>query len=329
MVIPFDRLANLDQIAGVQEYLSDCGDGRNWRVIEITPYRGIHLKILPASFNGIPLNWVGHAGENGPTPELKGWEWEDKFAGGLLTTCGLSNVGAPSEECGLHGVINHLSADKIKIDRSICDGEVVIKISATLFEKTLEGGLFQFDRIFEVRTGKGELRIYDNTKNLSNIRLPAPILYHFNFGWPVIDINTKIEINNHNGIRVVEGRIEDSPFDWAEPWLDMADVSPITVEHLLCSHALKGNVTILARNVGLAIEICWSKKNLPRLNQWINTGLGRGVVAIEPSNCSTLGKAHDREEGRLIFIEARKNRRTFLKIDVSEIPKLNSQTNRI
>ena len=52
----------------------------------------------------------------------------------------------------------------------------------------------------------------------------------------------------------------------------------------------------------------------PRLWQWIEPTLG--VIGIEPANCSLLGRAHDRAEGRLPELAPGETRDSTLEIAV-------------
>jgi hypothetical protein len=63
----------------------------------------------------VPLAWVSPTGVVAPHfRELQGEGWLRSFGGGLLVTCGLQNVGEPSErggeELGLHGRISNTPA---------------------------------------------------------------------------------------------------------------------------------------------------------------------------------------------------------------------------
>ncbi len=62
---------------------------------------------------------------------------------------------------------------------------------------------------------------------------------------------------------------------------------------------------------GLRVRVA---SNLPRLWQWIHPDYG--VLAIEPANCSVLGRAHDRAEGRLPQLDPGEARTTTLEITV-------------
>jgi hypothetical protein len=75
-------------------------------------------------------------------------------------------------------------------------------------------------------------------------------------------------------------------------------------EHVGATHATvqRGEVLVTIRS------------SLPRLWQWIHPGYG--VLGIEPANCSVLGRAHDRAEGRLPVLAPGEVRVTTLEIEV-------------
>jgi hypothetical protein len=77
----------------------------------------------------VPLAWVSPTGVVAPHfRELQGEGWLRSFGGGLLVTCGLQNVGEPSErggeELGLHGRISNtpaaLLAREVRWERENC-----------------------------------------------------------------------------------------------------------------------------------------------------------------------------------------------------------------
>ena len=53
---------------------------------------------------------------------------------------------------------------------------------------------------------------------------------------------------------------------------------------------------VVNERLGLRVGI---SSSLPRMWQWVDPAPGYYVLAIEPANCSVLGRAHDRAEGRL------------------------------
>ena len=59
--------------------------------------------------------------------------------------------------------------------------------------------------------------------------------------------------------------------------------------------------------------------NLPRMWQWVDPAPGYYVLAIEPANCSVLGRAHDRAEGRLPMLAPGEERTTTLVVTAEVI----------
>jgi hypothetical protein len=59
--------------------------------------------------------------------------------------------------------------------------------------------------------------------------------------------------------------------------------------------------------------------DLPRLWQWVDPKPGVHALALEPANCSVLGRAHDRAEGTLPFLEPREERSTRIAITAEEM----------
>ena len=63
---------------------------------------------------------------------------------------------------------------------------------------------------------------------------------------------------------------------------------------------------------GLEVVVTWT--GLDRLHQWTHPGVG--ALGIEPANCSVLGRAHDRAEGRLPVLAPGESRETNLHVNV-------------
>ena len=118
----------------------------------LRPERG--LDVAEAWVGDRQIAWMSGRGDvawNG--------DWTASWGGGLVTTCGLDNVGAPSEGVGQHGTYSSLPA----IDGVIRDPR------GLRVERTVE-------------TGDGTLRLVDVTTNTAEVALEAPLLYHVNLG---------------------------------------------------------------------------------------------------------------------------------------------------
>lgn len=325
MRLRIDDVGNPDQIVSCVESEVVDGDGRHWRAIDISHVGGLRLRILPdrgldmldAWFSGMPLHWVGPAGEGPPQQKLDGQDWERWFFGGILTTCGLSNVGEPSEGVGLHGRFNHLQAENVRVSRRIGKNGSYVGVSGRMTERTIDGGLFAITRRISLSDCGRRLSVSDRITN-EGISAPAPMLYHINFGWPFMDDETEVSIDGRRSSHCEFGRLADPDTDWRLPWRLPADSEPVTVEHVLTPDE-PATVSILSPSCGIAASIRWERNAMPRLMQWINKRPGWKVMAVEPGNSGTKGRHIERAAGTLPMLEAGETRVSGFTLDVRKL----------
>jgi hypothetical protein len=293
-VIPGERLGHLDQVALATE--RPAIDARVMGGIElrIHPQRG--LDVGAAWFRGVSLAWIAAAGEGGADSA----DWRAAWGGGLVTTCGLDNVGAPSEGIGLHGTYTFLSARDVASERS--RSQAVVR--GTIGDPR---GL-RVQRTIRTRVGAGHVELVDRTTNVSDGPLEAPVLYHVNLGWPLWDDGARVETDAAE----VRARDEDAaPYDWST-----APPQPASLPERVWEHVEATRAVVVNDRLGLRLAI---ESDLPRLWQWVDPAPGVYALGIEPANCSVLGRAHDRAEGRLPFLEPREERSTKIAITVEEV----------
>jgi Domain of unknown function (DUF4432) len=288
-VIPVERLGHVDQVALASDR----------PVLDIHVYRGIEIRIHPdrgfdiggAWYLGFPLAWISGVGEGGAA----GRDWRRAWGGGLVTTCGLDNVGAPSEGIGLHGTYTFLPAEDVEVVRG---GEEVL-CTATVEDPR---GL-RVERLVTTSLGRGRLELVDRVENASAQTLEAPLLYHVNLGWPLWD----------EGARVSSDADTTVPRDPdAEPFAASDAPAPVTAPERVWEHVGATQADVVTKAAGISVTIT---SNLPRLWQWVEPNPGVYALALEPANCSVLGRAHDRSEGRLPMLEPGERRETRLTIE--------------
>ena len=71
--------------------------------------------------------------------EKDGKNWIRGFYGGLITTCGLHNIGSPVGEHGLHGRIANIPAEKIRVFADWVGEEYIMRISGEMRESVVFG----------------------------------------------------------------------------------------------------------------------------------------------------------------------------------------------
>jgi hypothetical protein len=76
------------------------------------------------------------------------------------------------------------------------------------------------------------------------------------------------------------------------------------------------HAAVVNESLGLRVAI---ESDLPRLWQWVDPAPGVYALAIEPANCSVLGRAHDRIDGTLPFLGPHEERTTRIAITAEEV----------
>ena len=160
----------------------------------------------------------------------------------------------------------------------------------------------RIERTIRSRIGEGRVELVDRTVNLAAEPLPAPLLYHVNLGWPLWDDGAFVDTNADE---VVPRDAATEALEWD------AAPQPENVPEGVWEHVAATGATITNERLGLRVEV---SSNLPRMWQWIDPRPGYYVLAIEPANCSVLGRAHDRAEGRLPLLAPGEERTTTLVI---------------
>jgi Domain of unknown function (DUF4432) len=235
------------------------------------------LDLGAASFDGQPFAWLTPLGEDAPT--VAG-DWWASWGGGLMTTAGLDNVGVPTDGLPLHGTYTYLQAESVEVDGNRVSGTVVDARGVVVYREIVN------DR------DRGRLRLADSTSNTSAEPQAAPLLYHCNLLWGEVDIDSD----------AVEPRDAASA---ADDWRVQGTGEERVYEHL-------GATRSRVRIGDVIVEI---RSSLPRLWQWVNPE--RGVLGIEPANCSVLGRAFDASMGRLPVLQPGEVRETWLEITVA------------
>ena len=333
------KKSDLLQYIGNQSQLGDCrhytlseGWGRGMRATDINTGSGLQYTVLPdrgldislASFKGTNLVYLTCNGETHPSYyEPEGIGWLRTFAGGLLTTCGLTHLGPPvnddGEQLGLHGRYSTLPA-KLYSDLSGWIGDDYnYKVRGIFEEGFLFGKKLRMEREITSVRGQNLIRISDTITNFGNTASPYTILYHMNFGYPLLSEDAELEIDP----ALTVPRDAD-----ADPGLNefrnFIKPQPAYTEQVFF-HTMKGDqdglttVTLKNRRTGISVTIRFNIKQLPYLAQWKMMGNGEYVLGIEPSNVLCKSRKTLREENALPVLQPGETTTNILEIALNEI----------
>ncbi len=335
-----DKISNSAQIGGIETSVLDNGAGRGTRVAWVNTGTGLRYKVVidramdiaDAFYNQYSLAWLSHVGITSSQPfSHRGMDWIRTFGGGLLTTCGLSHVGGPESdqfgERGLHGLISNLPAQLESIlQPDPVAGQLEMAITGKIGQSQVFGPNLELKRTIAGTLGKPTIRIRDEVVNRGNTAVPHMLLYHFNFGWPLVDEGTNIlwqgswqspgEKNHHSIFR------EGNNFRQCPVPLSAHSGTGEEVAFIDISPDDTGRCTAGMHNAQLSIGVAlrFRKEQLPWLINWQHWGKGEYVTGLEPATNPPIGQSKAREQNQLIFLEPGERRTYELELEVFSQP---------
>jgi len=331
-----DKISNPAQVGGIETATIDNGAGRGTRIAWINTGTGLRYKVVidramdiaNAFYNGHSLAWLSRSGITPPQPfSDRGIDWLRTFGGGLFTTCGLSHVGGPETnaygERGLHGLISNTPAElESVIQPDPFAGKLDMHLTGRMHQTQVFGPHLELKRTISGTLGQAIIRIHDEVVNLGNSPTPHMLLYHLNFGWPLVDEGTDLlwrgtwqarDANPNNPI-FREGssfRKCPAPLDAHRDGGEEAafiDITPDGTGQCVCG--------LYNARLGIAVAVRFNKKQLPWLTNWQHWGKGEYVTGMEPGTHPPIGQAKAREQHSLIFLEPGESRTYDLEIEV-------------
>ena len=309
------RVGDISQIARITDYRFQSGRADGMRGIEIVNGAGLEFTVVPsrcmdiayASWKGIPLSFISKSGLSAPSFfEKDGLGFLRNFTCGLTTTCGLTYMGAPcvdqGEELGLHGRISNVPAQNCSAWAEWIGDDLVYIIKGQMRESSMFGQNMVLNREITTKLGSNKIHIRDTVINEGFEETPLMLLYHCNFGYPLIDNNTNLYIDSPD-VKARDGRAQEGIERWNvlhEPehgfteQLYYFDPQPDEYGY---AQAVIENPDLLAN--GLRIRLRYNKDDLPYCSEWKQMGEGDYVLGIEPGTWLPEGRAKAREKGEL------------------------------
>jgi hypothetical protein len=316
------RVGRLEQVGGVRRMRLSEGMEQGVEQIQvrtgaglayyISPERGLDISL--AEFAGAPLSWQSPNGDVQPAfYDDRSDHWLRTAAGGLLMTCGFTQAGAPNDdqgaELGLHGRAHHLAARHIGASGAWEGDEYVMRVRGVVEETIIYGEFIRLTREISSRLGSNRITIHDHYENLGFAPTPLTLLYHFNFGFPLLTESTRISFPS----RVVNPRGMGEPTTGYETWQAPDPAFPAQVyfhENLIADEEGWASATVYQPAFPfptgpnpLTVRVAWDATTLPRLVQWRMAGAGTHVLGIEPANCNVNGRAASRADSSLVTLE--------------------------
>ena len=311
------RVGNMDQIAGVRTVQLDDANERPTRAavlhtgagLEVTVLLDRCLDIASASYNGRAMGWRSATGDVAPQYfEAEGLRWLRSYFGGLVTTCGLTHVGAPRPESallgnGLHGRIGNTPARNVQVVQEWQGKDYVLSVTGTMRETVVFGENLTLKRTVSTKLGERRFWIRDTVTNEGFNKTKYMLLYHCNIGWPAVDTGSELVTpSRYVAPRDVEAADQKEEWYKIDPpthkykekcyYHDMAAERDGTVTAAIVNDGFK-------KGQGFGVYLKYNKKELPRFVEWKQMGEQDYTVGFEPCNCGVEGRDIDEELGLL------------------------------
>ncbi len=301
------HIGSVEQVGGIRDFTFNDGKAKGVRGIEINtgklrfivlPDRG--MDIAQAFYEGDSVSWISKTGITAPTYyEKDGTGWLRGFYGGLITTCGLKNIGSPAGEYGLHGRIANTPACKVSVFADWVGDEYIMRVSGEMRESVVFGLNLVFKRTITAKLFEDSFTVEDTIVNESLHEESVALCYHCNFGYPLVRdgakmINVPAEVADITA--PIHGKTEECiPVDYT------GDV-----------------VTVGIENGELGAYITYERSTLPDFLIWKMLGESEYVVGLEPRTTSTGGQKMI-DSGKLVKLGSFEEYSTRLKFEFKKL----------
>ena len=313
-------VGDVSALGGIQlSELSD-GPGRGIRIADIRSGGGLRFTVLIdrgmdigfTSFKDIPISFLASSGIRSPYfygPE--GYEWQRNFHGGMLCLCGLSAAGHPSEDDfgghGLHGRVSNTPAQSVSVGDEWNGDDYSFWITGRVRESWVFGFNLQMTRKISVHLGGKSFFVEDKFENLGSESSPLMLIYHCNFGFPLVSEGSKLCVNDYS--IVARDAVAEAGLDKYQHYeMPQKGYKEQVFYHkpIADDDGYVQGVVVnqwLNDGNGLAGYVRYHHEELPELIQWKQMGKIDYAAGVEPSNCYPEGRARELERGTLKMIE--------------------------
>jgi hypothetical protein len=311
------RVGCMDQLAFIRPMVLDDGRGRGIRGFQVSTGGGLEfnvmadrcLDILDFRHNGRSLCW--HSGVGPVSPafyEAEGENFLRSFFGGMVTTCGLTNAGSPSEDEGkaypLHGRIANTPAERIRWSADWEGDDYVLLIEGEVRETRVFGPRLVLKRRIRTTLGSLSVSIEDTVENEGFSEEPCLLLYHVNTGFPVLDEGSELRIDSQ--VTPLGDFATAGLNEWNRAIAPTHNIEEQCYVHDVITDAEgMAQAEIWNERIGLGFRVRYRKAELPHLWQWKMMCERDYVMGLEPVNCGPGGRAAARASGQVGILPPR------------------------
>lgn len=299
------------------------GKAKGTSVIEVCTAGGLQVDILPDAgldigqvrYKGTNMSFISKNGYDSPAAIMPyEMEFLNFFPGGMLYTCGLRSTGGPNRDGGeyqpQHGRYHSLLAENVCTE--VVDNTILIK--GTVRETALFGYNLQLKRTISIPVFGAEVSVCDELTNLAHADEEYTLLYHCNFGYPLISEKAHLELPQERKT-TARTPFAETGLGWEHTF---STPTPGEEERVFFHEDMPHTAALVNESIHTKMTLTWSE-TLPVLAHWRSMASGDYVCGLEPTNCYIMGRVNERENGTLPVIKPFETVKTEIKIHFETI----------
>jgi len=325
---------NISQVAGIKEYTFNSGKAKGVDAIDVnagdlkfTILKSRCLDIGQVTFKGYPLGYISKSGLRSPEyfQEKKAIGYLDSFYGGLLTTCGLNNIGSDcvvdGREYGVHGELANIPAQMVSVNEYWDEDDLFFEISGRVRHSRFFAEDLVLERKISTKLGSNKIMISDTIENKDFNRVPLMLLYHINLGFPFLDSQSELITPNlkKTSARTPSAEKGIPTFNtFIEP---VDDIEEECFYHEFDSQDKQTSVCLFNPDLGekgMGIYVKYSTEQLPVFIEWKMMRSREYVCGLIPATNYVEGRQDALETNRFRYIEPMEKMFFNLEIGITE-----------
>lgn len=315
------RVGHPEQLCGVREARLTRGPGEGVAVAEFHNAAGLRFTVTPdrcmdlydLSYRGVNLSFLSRNGLRSPHSysPMEG-EFFHNWGGGMMATCGLDNVGGNCVDGAtypIHGRVSAVPAQQFGVHAGWEGEDYVLEAKGEMHQTRLYGAHLSLERTIRTTMNAKSLTIRDRITNLDAKDEPMMVLYHCNFGYPLLDEGAQVLISPCRMDPLTD--ISTDPAHMMTP-IDGRD------EECYLGHTTGERCVGMLYNpkLELAGYVAFDTATLPRFLEWKMMKTHDYVLALEPCNTWAIPRDAAIRENKIAMVPAYSSVETSLEIGV-------------
>ncbi len=209
--------------------------------------------------------------------------------------------------------MSHIPCEQFSYD--INDESITVNLK--LYDAALFSHKLMLERKYICGMNDDILIIRDKVTNIGSKQTPYMILYHCNFGYPLLCEKSRLEINS-TGVAPRDARAEEGIAEWNKILTPQADFTEQCYYHTFSE---KPRISLSNPEIKTEMTMTFSDKSLDCFTQWKMMGEYEYVMGLEPGNCLPDGRDVMREKGILKFLAPGESAENEIRFEFKKLKK--------